>query len=290
MTLNPGLYLGLPEDDYHSDPAISYSNMKSLLVSPGEYWASSVHNPNRAEKQETDPMAIGKKYHCLLLEPDEFYKRYRVTPGDEWKAGDTRQICARSEYQQMLAAREAVRALPEGDQLLNLKYGYPEVTVVWDDVETGVRCRSRQDFFCWEWSVDYKTIESIEEGKIKYSFNRYRYDIQHAHYHEGRKQVREMLKAGTAHYYGDFSDEFIDKFEGQSEDFFIFLFQKKKEPYTAVPLHLCDDSIRIGGEARSKALKIYCENVQEHGLKTPWPQVRKGVQEFSIYYGFLGGA
>jgi hypothetical protein len=50
MTRPDGIYLNLPEDDYHADPALSASGIKKLLQSPADYWFTSVHNPDREDK------------------------------------------------------------------------------------------------------------------------------------------------------------------------------------------------------------------------------------------------
>jgi len=80
--LAPGIYLKLPDEVYFADPAISYSGgVKLLLESAASYWLNSPWNPDRDPgKVETDRLAKGKVFHCLLLEPDQFFKRYFISP------------------------------------------------------------------------------------------------------------------------------------------------------------------------------------------------------------------
>lgn len=76
----PGLYFGLPEDEYHADPAFSSSGVKDMLVSPLTYWMRSPLNPDR-EDDQTDAKDTGKAFHARLLEGEEaFLARYAVAP------------------------------------------------------------------------------------------------------------------------------------------------------------------------------------------------------------------
>jgi hypothetical protein len=45
MTRPDGIYLNLPEDDYHADPALSASGIKKLLQSPADYWVHQRSQP-----------------------------------------------------------------------------------------------------------------------------------------------------------------------------------------------------------------------------------------------------
>lgn len=74
----PGIYFGLPEEDYHRVFALSSSGIKKLVASPMEYWAYSPMNPDYEERQ-SQFLDYGKAAHCLVLEgEDEFARRYAV--------------------------------------------------------------------------------------------------------------------------------------------------------------------------------------------------------------------
>lgn len=64
-------HLGLPDSEYFDLHAVSNSKMVDLCKSPHHYWASW-----RTTWEESDAMRFGKVFHCYLLEPDEFEKRY----------------------------------------------------------------------------------------------------------------------------------------------------------------------------------------------------------------------
>ena len=80
----PGIYFGMPEDDYHAIQALSASGMKSLAVHPMEFWARSWMNPLR-EDEDSDAKALGRAYHCRIVEGAEaFARRFAATfPGND---------------------------------------------------------------------------------------------------------------------------------------------------------------------------------------------------------------
>ncbi len=74
----PRIVFGMPEEQYHAIPALSNSGIKSLLVSPMDFWARSWMNPLR-EDMESDAMALGTAFHARICEGrDAFYQRYAV--------------------------------------------------------------------------------------------------------------------------------------------------------------------------------------------------------------------
>lgn len=80
----PGLYLGMPEDEYHADPSLSASGIKLLTVSPLDYWVNSPHlNPDKVEKT-SDALDLGKAYHKIILEGREaFDAAFCIKPSAE---------------------------------------------------------------------------------------------------------------------------------------------------------------------------------------------------------------
>ena len=70
MGIKPGVYFDMPDTEYHKVPALSYSGIKNLLISPMDFWARSWMNP-RYEHQESFPMKLGTAYHTRILEGKE---------------------------------------------------------------------------------------------------------------------------------------------------------------------------------------------------------------------------
>jgi hypothetical protein len=78
--LEPGVYFGMSEEQYHAIPCMSASGVKHLLTSSMDFWARSWLNQWRDDdKSEEDSEAkdTGKAYHVRLLEGKEkFYATY----------------------------------------------------------------------------------------------------------------------------------------------------------------------------------------------------------------------
>lgn len=66
---------GMPAEEYHAIPALSYSGMCDLAVSPLRYWHLWV-NPSRPKDEPTKFMEFGSALHCAILEPAAFDSRY----------------------------------------------------------------------------------------------------------------------------------------------------------------------------------------------------------------------
>lgn len=77
--MKPGIYFGLPEEEYHADPSLSSSGIRNILISPLDYWVNSKMNPDY-EDTKTDAMTQGTAFHRRLLEPARFAEIYASMP------------------------------------------------------------------------------------------------------------------------------------------------------------------------------------------------------------------
>lgn len=76
----PGIYFGMPEDEYHADRSLSASGIKDIHVTPLTFWMRSGFNLNRAD-DSSEPKERGKAFHTRLLEgADAFAERYAIAP------------------------------------------------------------------------------------------------------------------------------------------------------------------------------------------------------------------
>lgn len=81
IDLPDGCYFGLPEAEYLALPRLGASGIKTIGVSPLQFWLESPLNPKRVERDETPARKLGKAIHKLLLEGDEaFDATYAVAP------------------------------------------------------------------------------------------------------------------------------------------------------------------------------------------------------------------
>ena len=72
----PGIYFGMPDEEYHAALGLSASGVKLLRMAPMAWWEASPLNPKLA-KVETEAMKIGKAYHARIVEGHSvFWDRY----------------------------------------------------------------------------------------------------------------------------------------------------------------------------------------------------------------------
>lgn len=82
----PGIYFGMPEEEYHALPALSSHGIRYLASSPMLYWSRTPFISEVARKREREAAAkdpihrtVGKAYHCRIMEGrDEFHRRFAV--------------------------------------------------------------------------------------------------------------------------------------------------------------------------------------------------------------------
>lgn len=79
----------MPEAEYHADPSLSTSGIKKLLQDPEEYWDQSPMNAFPPVREDNDATFRGSLWHCRILEPENFDRKYVLAPFiDEDFAGD----------------------------------------------------------------------------------------------------------------------------------------------------------------------------------------------------------
>jgi exodeoxyribonuclease VIII len=75
--MKPGIYFDISNEDYHAGDGVSKSQLDMVALSPALLqWQKSA--PVDTEKLKA--LDMGTALHCLLLEPEEFDKRFIVAP------------------------------------------------------------------------------------------------------------------------------------------------------------------------------------------------------------------
>jgi len=191
--MKPGIYNDLPADQYHADPAYSFSAIKQAMRSPAHLKAWLTTPP-----EQTPAMRIGTLTHLAVLQPDLFGSTTAVAPivdrrtkegksiWEQFQAQNTgKEIITNDEREQLTAMRDSVRIHPAASALLG--EGTAEVSVFNQCVETGLPLKARMDWVRENAIVDLKTTEDASPAGFAKSVSNYRYDLQAAHY-------RRMLK------------------------------------------------------------------------------------------------
>lgn len=195
-TILPGVYHDISNEQYHSGPGISKSQLDDIAESPATYiWRKTA--PVDTEKLQA--LDMGTALHCLLLEPDEFAKRFiiapafnrRTTAGKEAEAeflqgcADTgKTVMDAEDGRKLQLMRDSVMAHPDASSLLELE-GYSEASIYWKDNETGELCRCRPDRMLRNYPIilDVKKVDDM--GRFERHVEEFRYHVQNAMYCDG---------------------------------------------------------------------------------------------------------
>jgi len=234
----PVLIADLAEVEYHAHPALSSTQMKSLLRSPAHYRWGLTH---RVEKPEFD---LGHLVHAKVL---GIGMDVAVIPGP-WttkaakEAVDAARAAGRvpakpEQASQVSAMAEAVLAHPVARALFST--GQAETSAFWTDNATGVPCRARFD-----WThigttrtllVDLKTVgRSAQPTAFARSVVDYGYDVQAAHYLAGYEAVT-----------------------GDDSAAFLHVVVETDGPYGVTVGQLDDTALRVGAIKAARAREIY---------------------------------
>lgn len=219
VTLGVGVHRNVPADVYHALPYASNSRLSKLRRSPAHLRAY-MDQPG----ESTTALRIGRAAHTSILEPDLFDREFVtaeqcsgikkdgdrcansgvvLTELDGWRCGvhirgttpslDPRIVVKTDDLATCRGMRAAVLAHPLASSLLRAASD-TELTLVWDDPETGVRCKARPDLYAPEIMDglfgDLKSCEDARADSFSRSVVSYGYAMQCAHYLDGAAVLR----------------------------------------------------------------------------------------------------
>lgn len=264
MSIEPGVYLNLAPEVYHADTAVSASGIKKLLQSPFKYWWGSGLNPKRPAEEHTTAKTLGSAYHALILEPEEFAKRFTVKPGV--KSSGVRDTIGQGDFEMIQAMSDVVYQSEKRAELLS--GGFAEVSVFWRDPATGVMCKVRYDWLAPLWSVDLKSLADNSTRALRYEIPRMGFDITAALYSEGAMQMKAMVEAGYE-LPEPMQGPWRERFLAMESHIFIFMIQEKEEPYIVRTMSATQPIIDVGMDKVRAGLTIYQNNAKQYG-DAPW--------------------
>lgn len=201
-----GIYENVSFETYCEWDAVNQSRLKLLERSP-EHYLLTGHG------EVTKALEFGELCHVGVLEADQVSERYRVLPAFEddeanltstgKKPKDPRRTTyyrnAKAEFERE-AARDGLRVATEADikvvrnmveciqrntQAVQYLNGKREVSIVWNDPSTGVRCKARIDVVTDDGLTDFKTCPDPAHHEFERSIWKYGYHRQAAWYCDG---------------------------------------------------------------------------------------------------------
>lgn len=109
--------------------------------------------------------------------------------------------------------------------------GYPEVTIIWDDEELGVRLKMRADYLKVAPVVDLKTfanqMKKNLDKAINYAVASMKYPIQARLYLRGREAARKLIDQGKVFGAENVDPKWLKAFRETPNDEFWYVFQQK---------------------------------------------------------------
>jgi hypothetical protein len=268
----------LPADQYHRLVYASNSRLSDLEQSPA-HMRHRMLNP----EPPTPALVLGTAAHDMILE-----KRDRVTVsgqccaktgkgarcsnlGSRYHAGGWwcnvkghgpvgpgdevgKAILTPDEYHVLQSTANAVQIHPAAAQLLDSRTE-TELTVIWTDPETGVRCKLRTDgIAAGVVTFDLKTCPDASPREFEKSIFNWGYHRQGAFYLDGLREV------------------------GFEVETFCVIAVEKTAPFGVCVYEIQEEALRIGREENARLLRIWAEcEASDH-----WPCYPTTIQTIGL--------
>lgn len=258
-----GVIEGMRAEDYHAAPGLSNSGLSELARSPWHFYSRFL-DPNRPERERKAGQFEGTIAHCAILEPDEFMRRYVVTPSNaprrptaaQWNAKNPssesveamawwskwesensgREIVSHDDYSRVLRQSESVRRIREVRELFGI--GKAELSAFATD---GVLKKCRPDWTAHIGGgdvilIDVKTVGDAKPDEMARHIGRKGYYRQAAHYWKTFEQASGLRVSA-----------------------FKFLAVESEWPYAASLTQLDDVSIQVAMEEVRDLTELYAD-------------------------------
>lgn len=244
----PSVAVNMPAPEYHAiTDHISKHGLDKIRRAPALFKYEQDNPPER-----TEAMRWGGLVHTFVLEPDKFTSETVVGPNRPrptkaqrnakkpapetleliafWDGFDRehagKEVVSADEVAELRLMRDAVYAHPAAHKILDCGDPRIEHSLFWQDADTGVRCRSRPDFWRPDMGhliVDLKTTSDGRSGPFTWDCLNYRYHVQASMY-------LDAVRAVT----------------GEEPRGFVFICVEKNPPYL-VSCYAADSEMIIAG-------------------------------------------
>jgi hypothetical protein len=207
----------MPEEEYHAIKALSSSGIKKLLTSAQDFWKWSWFNEDKDE-DKSHAFNVGSAYHKRILEGKAaFEDAYAVKPDCDRRTKIGKEIYAKFKADYPDAEEidpklkgyietAASRIETKPDFAKYFTGGKSEVTITWNDDETGVPMKARLDFLRDDNTiVDLKTFSNSGNQDLKQlivsHICKYKYNLQYAVYTEALMQAVKGMEGAPDFYF-----------------------------------------------------------------------------------------
>jgi len=293
-----GAYADIPMEQYHRSanllpgPSLSSSGAKKIIAqSAFHYWYDSPLNPDRPEEGDKHHFNVGKAAHDMLLMGDDWRTKYFVTP-EGFSSGATKKFAVEIDerdaaieagipvlrYQDAQVVEAVTKAIGANKDAINaLSNGLPEMTLVWQDKETGVWLRARPD-----WTPN----SIIQKAPVRVVTDLKFLAQTHCRPHGFSKALFDFGYHQSAAFY----DDGIEAIYGQRATNWLFVAVEKDAPHSVSVYELPPQDVERGRFQNRQAIRTFAdclaadkwpsytsEEIQMVGLPV-W--ARKSIDEF----------
>ena len=229
--------------DYHTVDGLSKSKMDKLLISP-EHYKASLCEP---EKQ-TEALIFGSLFHTIVLEPNKIKTEYAIEPIVNKRTNDgkdiLRQFYEENASKTIITQEQLDLAIKLKDKIMQhsiakklLKtQGDTEISLFWNDTESGILLKARPDKLVNDIIIDIKTTNNANPNEFYKNAYKYGYHRQAYHFMKG-----------------------FENCYGKKASGFIFIAIEKDPPYAVCVYKASDDFIKIGGIETKYCIEKYSE-------------------------------
>jgi exodeoxyribonuclease VIII len=266
-----GIIIGMSNADYHAQPSVSSSQLKTILRSPAHYRAAYLEDAPR--KEPTASMVLGSLTHTLFLEPENFGSEYIIAPDCDRRTKDGKAVYAAfqdaAEGLTIITADQLQTAQAMANAMCGhiiheaMTGGHAEASIFWTDEQTGLACRIRPDYHiapCEMWPtgliIDVKTTDDARPEAFARTCVNFGYDLSAAMYCDGFQQ----------HYSTD------------EPPLFLLLVVERDAPH-AVACYECSPEMLDKGHAKYRtATNMLAESTASGN----WPGYDDGIQLLNL--------
>ncbi|MEM7227281.1 MAG: PD-(D/E)XK nuclease-like domain-containing protein [Planctomycetota bacterium] len=263
--IDVGLHPQLDPETYYGLPFASNSRLSLLKKSP-----LHLRHALDAGDFDTEALRFGRDAHVCILEPHRFDDEYAIGPDVKLNTGAGKEAWAQFESENegktlvrggpgadMLAMRRAVLAHPMANTLLSGS-GANELSLIWDDPTTGVRCKARADRFTAAAGVasfvDLKGVRDASPYGMSKAVAQYGWHRQAAMYIDGAFAIEPANR------------------------WYIIIAVEKTPPYAVGVYEMNEEAIDAGRRERDKLLKLW---MQCHE-RDEWPGYGDGILDLNL--------
>jgi hypothetical protein len=284
-----GVYPNIEFEEYKQIKAFNQSGLSNIFDCPARYFFDK-HN-----KKDTPSTRFGRMLHTAVMESEAFDTRYTVMPDfaeqlkgtinpknglpytnirntnnykslvEKFNAENSdKEIIEFDSYTNMLMLQKMLLLKPETNWLFDYKLQQRELTLVWTDSATGLKCKARIDMLLCRtasfdngfYICDVKKTLSSNPFKFTNSIEAYGYHIQAAHYLAGAEALGII----------------------ESDCDFIHITFEEEAPHLIGCFKMDKATIEAGRQELRKGMEIYKKCLDEN----TWPGYPDGIKDIGF--------